>query len=131
MALWNSETVQVILDTNALLMPFEVGINIDIALRDLLGDVEVIVPGPLIGELKHLNNKYTKAAIALARKYKIIHTKHSGDSSVIELACDTGGYVLTNDMELNKKLRRISVPTIMLKSGTHLVMSERPCGSCH
>lgn len=121
----------VILDTNALLMPFEVGINIDIALRDLLGDVEVIVPGPLVGELKHLDNKYTKAAIALARKYKIIHTEHSGDNSVIELARDTGGYVLTNDRELHRKLKMISIPIIMLRSGTHLVVSEGPYSSCY
>ena len=49
----------VVLDTNALLMPFELRINLDYAVRELLGDVRFIVPGPLIGELKHLDNKYS------------------------------------------------------------------------
>ena len=66
----------VVLDTNALLMPFEIRINLDLALRDLLGDTRIVVPGPLVGELKHLDHRFAKAAIALARKYEIIPTEY-------------------------------------------------------
>ena len=103
-------------------MPFEIKMNLDLALRDLLGEVRIVVPGPLIGELKHLDHRYAKAALTLARKYEIIPTEYSGDNAVIELAARTGGYVLTNDKELRRRLRKESVPIIFLRSGTHLAI---------
>ncbi len=114
----------VVLDTNALLMPFEVRINLDIALRDLLGESRIIVPGPLIGELKHLKHKSARAALMLARRYEIIPTVASGDDSVIELAVKEGAYVLTNDKELRRRLRKENVPLIYLRSGRHLVVDD-------
>ena len=112
----------VVLDTNALLMPFEIRINLDIALRDLLGDVRCVVPGPLIGEIKKLDHKFAKAALELARKYEIIQTSFSGDDAVIDVATSTCGYVLTNDKELRIRARKQNVPVIYLRSGTHLVI---------
>ena len=112
----------VVLDTNALLMPFEIRINLDLALRDLLGEARVIVPGPMVGELKHLDHRFAGAALTLARKYEIIHTAASGDGAVIELALKTGGYVLTNDKELRRRLRKEGIPIIFLRSGTHLAI---------
>ena len=114
----------VVLDTNALLMPFEVRINLDIALRDLLGESRIVVPGPLIGELKHLKHRYARAALMLARRYEIIPTKASGDDSVIELALKEGAYVLTNDKELRGRLRKEKVPLIYIRSGRHLVVDD-------
>ena len=112
----------VVLDTNALLMPFEIRINLDLALRDLLGEARILVPGPLIGELKHLDHRFAKAALTLARRYEIVHTAASGDDAVIELALKEGAYVLTNDKELRRRLRKESIPLIYLRSGTHLVL---------
>lgn len=114
----------VVLDTNALLMPFEMKMNLDYSVRNLLGDVDFVVPGPLIGELKHLDNKYASAALQLARHYEIIPTDATGDDSVIELAVRTKGYVLTNDKVLRGRLRKIGVPLIYLRSGTHLVVER-------
>lgn len=115
----------VILDTNALLMPFEIKINLDLAVRNVLGDVHFIVPGPIIGELKRLKNKYSSVALELARRYDIVQTESSGDASIIELALSTGAYVLTNDKDLRDKLRLKGVPLIYLRSGTHLVAEFR------
>ncbi|MDR2698665.1 MAG: twitching motility protein PilT [Candidatus Methanoplasma sp.] len=112
----------VVLDTNALLMPFEVRINLDLALKELLGEVRCVVPGPLIGELKHLDHKYSKAALGLARKYEIVQTALSGDDAVIETAVSTGGYILTNDKDLRAKARKQRIPLIYLRSGNHLIV---------
>ena len=112
----------VVLDTNALLMPFEIRINLDLALRDLLGDVRCVVPGPLIGELKHLDHKFAKAALELARKYEIVQTTLSGDDAVIETAISTQGYILTNDKDLRVRAREQEIPLIYLRSGTHLIL---------
>ncbi len=114
----------VVLDTNALLMPFEIKINLDIALRDLLGDVRCVVPGPLIGELKHLNHKFSKAALELAKKYEIVQTTSSGDDAVLEAALMLDGYILTNDKELRARARKQKIPMIYLRSGTHLIIES-------
>ena len=94
----------VVLDTNALLMPFEIRINLDLALHDLLGEARIVVPGPL------------------ARKYEIIPTELTGDSAVVELAKKENAYVLTNDKELRRRLRKERIPLIYLRSGTHLAL---------
>lgn len=114
----------VVLDTNALLMPFEIRINLDLAVSEVLGDVEFVVPGPLIGELKHLKNKYAGAALELARRYRIIQAESKGDQSVIEVALLTKGYVLTNDKALRQRLRKEKVPLLYLRSGTHLTLED-------
>lgn len=114
----------VVLDTNALLMPFEVGINIDLEVRNLLGDVRFVVPGPLVGELKHLDNRYAKAALTLARSREIVPSDAHGDDSVLEVAQREDGYVLTNDKELRRRARKLGIPLIYLRSGTHLVLEQ-------
>ena len=116
----------VVLDTIALLMPFELRINLDYAVRDLLGDVHFLVPGPLSGELKHLDHKWANAALDLARRYEIVPTEASGDNAVVELALMKNAYVLTNDKFLRSRLRKKGVPLIYLRSGTHLVVESRP-----
>ena len=116
----------VVLDTNALLMPFELHINLDYAVGDLLGDVHFLVPGPLIGELKHLDHKWAHAALDLARRYEIVPTEATGDNAVVELALERNAYVLTNDKFLRSRLRKKGVPLIYLRSGTHLVVEDKP-----
>ncbi|MCK9323107.1 MAG: twitching motility protein PilT [Candidatus Methanomethylophilaceae archaeon] len=114
----------VVLDTNALLMPFELKLNLDIMVNNVLGDAHMVVPEPLLGELKRSKNKYAKVALALAKKYEAIPTKQYGDNAVIEVALKTGGIVLTNDRELRSRLRILGVSLLYLRSGTHLMLEE-------
>ena len=117
--------IDVILDTNALLMPFEIRMNLDLEIQRVLGDVRFIIPGPIIGELKHLKHKYSKVALELARRYDIIQTEATGDAAIIELAERTGAFVLTNDRELRNELRKKGIPLVYLRSGNHLVAEFR------
>ncbi len=114
----------VVLDTNALMMPFEVGINLDLAVREILGDVRFVVPGPLIGELKHLQEtkRFAKPALMLARSKEIVQAEGHGDDAVIEVAQREGAYILTNDKELRRRARTMRIPLLYLRSGTHLVL---------
>jgi len=112
----------VVLDTNALLMPFEMGMNLDASVRDVLGDVRFVVPGPLVGELKHLDNKYAKAALALARSREIVQTEAHGDDAVLEVAQRENAYILTNDKELRRRARKLRIPLLYLRSSTHLIL---------
>ena len=110
----------VVLDTNALLLPFERSINLDAQLRSLLGDCRVLVPGPLIGELRRSSNKHAKAAMSLAFRYDVVDTEGTGDCSVIELAERHGAYVVTNDRALIERLRERRIRIILLRGGSHL-----------
>lgn len=105
----------VVLDTNALLMPFQFGINIDLEIRHLLGDVEVLVPSSAVAELKKLKVKEAKAALSLAGKYRQVQTAHKGDEGVIEAAETHHAAVVTNDQELISILRKSSIPVIRMR----------------
>lgn len=114
----------VVLDTNALLMPFEMNLNLDLLVTDVLGEARMVIPEPLLGELARSKNKYAKVALALSKKYEAIPAGSRGDDSVIEVALKTRGIVLTNDRELRSRLRMLGVPLLFLRSGTHLILEE-------
>jgi uncharacterized protein len=113
---------KVVLDTNALLMPFEFSLNIDAELRRLLGDCDMYVPGPVIGELRRSKSKHAGVALILARKYKVAETSTQGDDGVIEVALHLNAFVVTNDQVLRTKLRKLRIKTIYLRSGSHLAI---------
>jgi hypothetical protein len=115
---------RVVLDTNALLMPFESSFNLDLGLRSLLGECEIFVPGPVIGELKRSKSKHARSALALASKYKIYEMQTQGDAGVIQAAQELGAYVVTNDFPLQKKLRQAGIRTIFLRSKNHLFLDD-------
>lgn len=111
---------KVVLDTNALLMPFEFSLNIDHELQRLLGQCEVYVPGPVIGELKRSTSKHASAALSLARKYNLFHTDRQGDEGVMEVAGKLQAFVVTNDALLRARVRKRGLKVIFLRSGNHL-----------
>ena len=115
---------RVVLDTNALLMPFEFSLNLDLELRELLGSCQVYVPGPVIGELRRSKNKFAKAALSLASKYPIYDMAKQGDEGVIQAAKEMQAYVVTNDHAMQKKLRQAGLRCIYLRSRNHLHLDE-------
>ena len=105
----------VVLDANALLMPFQFKINIDMEIRNLLGGVEVIVPSSVIIELRRLKDKHAKAALSLSSKYRIVDVTKRGDAGVIEAAEEHHAAVITNDQELIEILKKSSIPAIRMR----------------
>ena len=85
---WYNHMRTVIADSNALLMPFKTSINLDSELRRLLGTCRIVVPAPIIGELKKLEKTlpHAKSALRLARTKDIIETDAQGDKAVLEAA---------------------------------------------
>ena len=114
----------VILDANALLMPFQFKINLDVELQRLVGECDVLVPSSVIGELKKLKrtNKDAGAALALAEKYTSSPVEGSGDDSLLELANEMKGTVVTNDKDLIQRLKESRIPVIHMRSRNHLVL---------
>ncbi|MCD6370244.1 MAG: twitching motility protein PilT [Thermoplasmata archaeon] len=117
--------MRVLLDSNALLMPFQYNLNLDSELTRLLGDYEVYVPSCVLGELRKLSKRRweAKAALQLAEKYTIVEVKNLGDKGVIEAAKKLKAVVVTNDKALRIKLLREKIKVIFMKQN-HLVIID-------
>lgn len=113
----------VVLDANALLMPFQFKLNLDKELARLLGDVKVFVPASVIGELACLGTREARAATALAAKYEVVETRLSGDSGVLDVAQRKKAAVVTNDREMIARLTEMKLPVVRLRSGKYLVIT--------
>jgi len=114
----------VVFDANALLMPFQFGLNLDMEIESLIGEFHGVFPSPIIGEVRKNGGKWAKAAVSFARKYEVVRTENMGDASVIEVAKKTGGIVVTNDGALQKKLRLEGISYISLKGRSRLEIWE-------
>lgn len=137
--------VEVLLDTNALLMIFQFKIALEKELDKLLGIYEIIVPGCVLEELKHIAVRDRTAKTALAylqkRNYRIVDTSESpsaspriltrfaheyagggADKTLLELAKERNAVVATNDRFLRKTLRNENIPVIFLRAKTHLAL---------
>jgi rRNA-processing protein FCF1 len=110
----------VVLDTNALLMPFESKLNIDLELSRLLGQCEIFIPSSVLGELRRSKNKHARAALTLSRKFPVVETSMLGDDGVIDVAHRLNAFVVTNDALLRSRLRKLGQKTIFLRSNNHL-----------
>ena len=115
---------KVILDANALMMPFQFGLNLDAELARLLGGCEIVVPSSIITELARLSasSAAAKAGLRLAERYRTFETKAKGDESIIEAAKALKAAVVTNDSELLKKLKEQGIVRIKLRSRNHIVI---------
>ena len=114
----------IVLDANALLMPFQFNVNIDREIRRLFGEIPVLVPSSVLGELANSGDPNSKAAVALAKKFTIVETDLRGDDAVMDLAIRRSAAVLTNDKELISRLRDEGIPVVRLRSGRYLVFRE-------
>lgn len=108
---------EVILDTNALIMPFQFSINLDDEIQRLFGDPEIYVPSSVMEELRSLNKK---GPIALGKKYRTFDVKNKGDDGVLEAAEKLDGVIVTNDMGLKKRALDRRIPVGFLRSRSHL-----------
>ena len=116
----------VVLDANALLMPFQFKINLDLELQRLFGCPDVVVPSSVLGELANAVDRNAKAALSLARKYRVIETDLRGDHAVLEMADRFGAAVVTNDKELIARVRERGLRVVRLRSSRHLELTGGP-----
>ncbi len=114
----------VVLDSNALMMPFQFGLNLSAEIERLLGHCEMYVPAGVMSELRSLSKKEraAKAGLKLAERFKIAATEASGDEAILEAASALGAVVVTNDAELLEKLKAMGIRRIRLRSKSHLVL---------
>jgi hypothetical protein len=114
----------VVLDANALMMPFQFGLNIDIELGRLMPGCEIIVPSSVIIELravlKRTFDPHAKAALSLAPKYRFIRADGFGDDSVLKMAKDLEAALVTNDKQMRSRAHVLGLTVIGLRGKNHL-----------
>jgi len=113
----------VLLDTNALLMPFQFRVNLETELGRLMGSADIAIPRPVWTELEFLaeRDRDARAALQLAARYRVIDAPGSADDALLDLGISLRAVVVTNDQPLLDRLRAASIPRIFLRSRNHLV----------
>lgn len=105
----------VILDSNALLMPFQFKIDLQSEIEMLVGKVSIVVPSCVIEELSQMNLPAAKGALRYAERFIVVQSHAKGDRGVIEVAKKQKAAVLTNDQELIRILKKSSIPVIRMR----------------
>ncbi|MCK4476806.1 MAG: hypothetical protein KAU16_08780 [Methanophagales archaeon] len=139
---------KVIVDTNALLIPGEFGVDIFYELEKL-GYTRIIVPKVVLNELDRLRQRpglkgkekrAAKIGYSLVLKYvhaepdrfKVTINEEEGggernigtDEWIVVLALKKKAAVLTNDELLKRKLSKAGIATVYLRGGSRLEESE-------
>lgn len=119
-----SGRVRVLLDTNALLIPAQFGIDLYTELLGIFGDFEPITLEEVVGELTGLargrgrDAAAARVGLALARRSTIVPSGSSAESvdeRILEYARQEGCVVVTNDRELRKALLREGVDVVSMR----------------
>jgi len=124
------------LDSNALLVPLELKIDIFQELKTLLNrNYELVLLKPIQQELDRLaregppqTRKKASCALKLAENCRIVSVNEdaaSPDDIILETAGKWKCLVFTNDRELRKKLRNINVPVIYVRQKSRLEIDGR------
>jgi rRNA-processing protein FCF1 len=125
--------MKVILDTNALMVPEQFGVDIFSELQRL-GYVQWIVPLSVLGELNYLAAKASKGrdkiaarvALGLAERCNIIgEDDFNADLAIEKLAFCEGAAVFTNDKALKKRLFSKGITVIYLRQRRYLEATKK------
>jgi rRNA-processing protein FCF1 len=126
------EPVKVILDSNALFVPFQFKIDIFDCLEQLLErNLELILLSPIKRELEALAKKGSPKmrknasyALKIAEKCRYVEVNAPAsmltDDVIVKIAEEWKTPVFTNDRQLKKRLRDISVPVIYVRQKSRL-----------
>jgi rRNA-processing protein FCF1 len=126
------EMLKVILDSNALFVPLQFRIDVFSELERLLNrNFELILLSPVKRELKALAEKGSPKmrknacyALKLAERCKYVEVDDLAsaltDDIIVRIAKEWSSPVFTNDRQLRKRLRDISVPVIYVRQKSHL-----------
>jgi rRNA-processing protein FCF1 len=126
------EPLKVIVDSNALFVPLQFKIDIFTELPQMLNrNVELILLSPVKHELETLTQKAPSKtqknaafALKLAEKCKFVKVPETPneptDDAILRIAKKWNAPVFTNDKQLKKKLRDISMPVIYVRAKSRL-----------
>lgn len=117
----------IILDSNALMAPFQFSFNLDLELERVLPGVPPIVPASVVRELEFLmaqGNRTAKAGLELVKKYERIDIKGIGDGPIFNLSLNRSWPVLTMDRRLRDNLLKRGITVVFLRDRGKLELRE-------
>jgi rRNA-processing protein FCF1 len=120
----------VILDTNALLLPFTEGTRIEEGLEAIFDEVEMVVPACVKFELEQISAgktnaaRHAKAALKLSARYRQEPTKYTGDDGILELARRLKATVLTNDRILQAEATKSGLQVVVARGHGRLAVMK-------
>ncbi len=126
-----SEAVQIIMDANALFAPLEFKIDLSGELERLLNRrFELVLLSAVRRELETLETegspktrRMASFALKFAKKLSYVDVETSAktvDDVIVDVAGRWKTPVFTNDAQLRRRLRDISVPVIYVRQKSHL-----------
>jgi uncharacterized protein len=125
--------IEIIIDSNALFAPLQFKIDIYGELERILNRrFELVLLSSVLNELRTLASegrpkirKMAAFAIEFAEKCRYVEVRSAAktvDDTIIDVAAKFKTPVLTNDAQLRKRLRDISVPVIYVRQKSHLAI---------
>ena len=126
------EPLKIILDSNALFVPLEYKIDIFTELPNLLcRNLQLILLSPVKRELETLaqtkspkTRRNAAFALTLAQKLTFVNIQtppnETVDNTILRIAKQWHTPVFTNDKQLKRKLRDISIPVIYTRAKSRL-----------
>ena len=112
----------VVLDTNALMMPFQFNIDLEGEIQRLLGAVDIYVPEACMNELNHIPDRRAAPAREFATRFNIVPSEGKGDDAVLSLASNLRAVVVSNDIILRKRARTIGLKVAYMRGKDHLAL---------
>jgi rRNA-processing protein FCF1 len=125
--------MKVILDTNALMVPEQFGVEIFSEL-ERLGYTECLVPASVLAELRALastakrgkDKVAARVALVLAERCRVLgEAGIDADTAIERLALDEKAAVFTNDRALKKRLSSNGITVIYLRQERYLEAAEK------
>jgi rRNA-processing protein FCF1 len=125
--------MMVILDTNALMVPEQFGVDVFSELSRL-GYVECVIPDQVLEELRMLTVKgdkgldkvAAKVGLGLAERCRVMgDCTGNADQAIEEMAVRENMAVFTNDKALKKRLFSKGITVIYLRQGRYLEATRR------
>jgi len=121
----------VLLDTNALMVPEQFGVDIFVEL-ERLGYYQFLVPAPVLRELRALakladgkkNRLAARVGLGLAKRCETVKALGEADQVLLDLALKMSVAVFTNDKELKKKLSSRGVTVVHLRQRRYLEIAS-------
>lgn len=123
---------EVLLDTNALMMPTQFGVDLVGEVSRLVGAFHAVIPAGVMAELEAMAVRpgHARTGLALARKFLSDGRARPGrewaggagsvDQQILREAVELGCPVVTNDKELMVRLKEEGARVIRLRGGDHL-----------
>ena len=125
--------MKVILDTNALMVPEQFGVEIFSEL-ERLGYNECLVPASVMAELRALasgakrgkDKVAARVALVLAERCRVLgEAGRDADAAIERLALDEKAAVFTNDRALKKRLSSNGITVIYLRQEQYLEAAKK------